>query len=117
MLVMGDVAEPTTGAEPAGETPEQLVAHLRELIAEAEKTLSSRMGEQSHGRMAELSSRIDLTREKLEAFYGRARKTVAAGARKTDDAIRAHPYATLGLALGAGILLGALLARTAERER
>lgn len=47
----------------------------------------------------------------MEDIYGVARKKVVSGARQADDAIRSHPYESLAIALGVGVLLGALIKR------
>ncbi|QYM79415.1 hypothetical protein K0B96_02000 [Horticoccus luteus] len=104
----------STATPPASSThelPEELAANLRALIAEAEKTLSSRLGSSASRGLAELRDRLESTKEKIEELYGRAREKVVAGARTTDDAIRTHPYTTMGVALGAGLLIGALVSR------
>jgi len=91
------------------ETPEELVENLRSLIAEAEKTLGEKLSEEGQGRLNELYARLEAARDKLEDIYGRAREKVVAGARTADDTIRSHPYQSLAIALGIGVLLGALI--------
>jgi len=46
------------------------------------------------------------------AAYSTAQTKVKAGAQATDDAIRTYPYASLGIAFGAGILIGLLVRRS-----
>ncbi len=41
-------------------------------------------------------------------------KRAVAGARATDQAIRTHPYQSIGIALGAGTVIGYLLARRSK---
>jgi ElaB/YqjD/DUF883 family membrane-anchored ribosome-binding protein len=48
----------------------------------------------------------------LTEAYGKARKSVVAGARYTDETIRTHPYQSLAIALGVGVLVGALIRRS-----
>jgi ElaB/YqjD/DUF883 family membrane-anchored ribosome-binding protein len=63
-------------------------------------------------------------RAKLEARMERARlacnglkeKTISA-ARTSDKTIRQHPYQSIGIALGVGILLGALAMRSRRAAR
>ena len=46
--------------------------------------------------------------------YSQARRKVVAGARATDETIRSYPYASLAVALGVGVLVGAALSRGRE---
>jgi len=45
--------------------------------------------------------------ERLTDLYDSAKEKVTEGARRTDEAIRAHPYESLAIALGVGVLIGA----------
>ncbi|MEO5802898.1 MAG: hypothetical protein ABIR24_05160 [Verrucomicrobiota bacterium] len=45
------------------------------------------------------------------AAYRLAQGKAIAGAKATDQAIRGNPYASLGIAFGAGLLLGFLIKR------
>ncbi|HEY9249668.1 MAG TPA: hypothetical protein VIO38_11070 [Rariglobus sp.] len=93
------------------ESPEQLVENLRALIAEAEKTLGSELAEGAEDKLASLRERFSDAREKMEHAFSVAKEKVVAGAKQTDSAIRSHPYESLAIALGVGVLLGAFLRR------
>lgn len=93
------------------ETPEQVVEHLRSLIAEAEKTLGSHVSEESAQKFGALRERLADVKERVEEGLAAAKEKVYAGARQTDSAIRAHPYESLAIALGVGVLLGVVLRR------
>lgn len=93
------------------ETPEQVVEHLRSLIAEAERTLGANIGEGAEDKLSSLRERLVDMKEKVEDGLGIAREKIVIGAKQTDTAIRAHPYESLAIALGVGVLLGALLRR------
>lgn len=65
-----------------------------------------------------INDRIEAARENLaraqervSELYDDTREKVVAGAKTTDKAIRRHPYESLGIAFGAGVLLGVLLRR------
>jgi ElaB/YqjD/DUF883 family membrane-anchored ribosome-binding protein len=94
------------------ETPEQLIEHISRLMAEAEAMISGPITEQAGGRLAEIKERLETAREQLTAAYGRARQSVVASAKYTDETIRSHPYESLAIALGVGVLLGALIRRS-----
>jgi ElaB/YqjD/DUF883 family membrane-anchored ribosome-binding protein len=93
------------------ETPEQVVEHLRSLIAEAEKTLGSNLSEGSSEKLGMIRERLAEVKERVEEGYQVAREKITAGARQADTVIRAHPYESLAIALGVGVLLGAFLRR------
>jgi len=56
---------------------------------------------------ARLSAAVDATKEAAQRLE---EKTVAA-AKATDRCIREHPYETIGVAFGLGLLIGVLAAR------
>lgn len=94
------------------ESPEQVVENLRALIAEAEKTLGSNLAEGAGEKLASLRERFTEMRDKAEHTFEIAKEKVVEGAKKTDTAIRTHPYESLAIALGVGVLIGALLRRS-----
>lgn len=96
------------------ETPEQLIEHISRLMAEAEAMIAGPVAQQSSGRLADIKDRLEDAREKLSDVYGRARKNVIAGAKYTDGKIREYPYYSIGIALGVGVLLGALIRRNSN---
>lgn len=49
-------------------------------------------------------------------FYDGAREKVTVGARTTDEAIRTHPYTTMAVAAGVGVLIGLLIGRRRSKE-
>ncbi len=96
----------------ATETPEQLIEHISRLMAEAEAMISGPVAEQSSSRLTDIKNRLEGAREQLGDFYTKARKNVIAGAKVTDQTIREYPYYSIGVALGVGVLLGALIRRS-----
>lgn len=93
------------------ETPEQLIEHISRLMAEAEAMIAGPVTDQAGGKLAEIKTRLESARERLTDAYGRARVGVASGARYTDETIRLHPYHSVAVALGIGVLIGALVRR------
>lgn len=70
----------------------------------------------------ELGDKAQEARARVAAALDRAKATCAhlqqqsvastqAAARRADDAVRAHPYQSLAIAFGVGILLGVLFRR------
>lgn len=95
-------------------SPEELVANLRGLLTEAEKLVGESAGEYTSSKMEELSDRLRAAQERVQEMYGVARDKVAYGARQADRTIRSHPYESLAIALGIGVLLGAFIRRSRE---
>jgi ElaB/YqjD/DUF883 family membrane-anchored ribosome-binding protein len=94
------------------ESPEQLVKHLRELLTEAEHMVGDSAGQYVGEKADALRERFQHAQERLEELYETARDKVVAGAKTTDQAIRSHPYESLAIALGVGVLIGALVRRS-----
>ncbi len=93
------------------ESPEQLAESLRSLIAEAEKTLLSSVSEHADGQLSALHDRLESARDRVATMCADAKVKVVAGAKQADSTIRSHPYESLAIALGVGVLLGAVLRR------
>ncbi len=104
------------------ETPEQLIEHISRLMAEAEAMIAGPHTDQAGSKLANIKERLeaareqlgdvyDRAREQITDAYGRARKNVVAGAKYTDDTIRSHPYQSLAIAMGVGVLVGYLIRR------
>lgn len=58
-----------------------------------------------------LCERFESARERMAALYATTKGKVVEGVKTTDAAIRSHPYQTLAIALGIGVLLGAVVSR------
>ena len=95
----------------APESPEQLVTNLRNLLSEAERMMVSSSGEHAADKIDELRAGIARAQARLQELYGTAREKITIGAKHADETIRAHPYESLAVALGVGVLLGAVLRR------
>lgn len=96
------------------ETPEQIIEHISRLMAEAEAMLAGPVAEQASGKLADLKDRLSDARDRMGDMYTKARKSVLAGAKYTDETIREYPYYSLGIALGVGVLVGVLLGRSTK---
>jgi ElaB/YqjD/DUF883 family membrane-anchored ribosome-binding protein len=96
------------------QSPKDLLHDLRTLVAEAEKMLGDSVSEHTEDAMNALRSRFHAAQERLSEFYSGARKKVIAGAKYTDETIRANPYQSLAIAAGVGLLIGVLLGRRSK---
>ncbi|MCX6955412.1 MAG: hypothetical protein NTV51_24955 [Verrucomicrobia bacterium] len=98
----------------SAETPYQIIAHISQLMDEAEAMLVGPHLPAPGPEAVELRSRLETIRTELVRLSTRTINQVVDGAKATDDAIRAHPYRSLAIALGAGVLLGTCLRRDAR---
>ncbi len=92
------------------ETTEKLMRDLRAVVQDGEELLRAGAHELSEKGMA--------ARERLAAALDSAKETgrklqerTVAGARATDRVIREHPYQSIGIAFGVGLLIGVLVNR------
>jgi ElaB/YqjD/DUF883 family membrane-anchored ribosome-binding protein len=97
--------------ESTAHTPQDLLDELKTLVSEAEKMIGDSLTEHSEDAINALRARFDATQERLGELCVTARKKVVAGARYTDETIRANPYQSLAIAAGVGLLVGVLLGR------
>jgi ElaB/YqjD/DUF883 family membrane-anchored ribosome-binding protein len=100
--------------ESTAKTPQDLLDDLHALVAEAEKMMGDTLTEHSEDSITALRSRFDAAQERFADVYAGARKKVIAGAKYTDEKIRANPYQSLAIAAGVGLLLGVLLGRRSK---
>jgi ElaB/YqjD/DUF883 family membrane-anchored ribosome-binding protein len=92
------------------DSTQRLVRDLRQVVHDGEEVLRAgvdELGEKSAAARARLSDALESARETLE----RIQKKTIAGAKATDRAVRENPYQSMGIAFGAGILIGLLLMR------
>jgi ElaB/YqjD/DUF883 family membrane-anchored ribosome-binding protein len=91
-----------------GVSIEKLAEDLMCLAEEVEglvKSTSGNLGEQSQQELLTVVQRIKVRCEGL-------RQNALASAQATDRLIRRHPYASVGVVLGLGVLIGVLAARS-----
>lgn len=87
---------------------------LKQVINDAEQLTKETAGD-LNGRAKEvrdqLAVRIKDAKAQLEELETNVRAKAIEGAKETDKVIREHPYETLGVAFGIGLLAGVLLNR------
>jgi ElaB/YqjD/DUF883 family membrane-anchored ribosome-binding protein len=89
---------------------ERVVSDLKTLAHDAEDLLKASAGEvtdKAREARARLGSALERAREACERLEEKA----VAGAKATDKVIREHPYQSLGIAFGIGVLIGVLVTR------
>jgi ElaB/YqjD/DUF883 family membrane-anchored ribosome-binding protein len=100
----------TRTAEEIEQSAEKLLQDLKAVVHDGEELIKAGA--------ADLSERGVAARERLAAALKAARETgrkleerAVAGAKATDQAIREHPYQSIAIAFGVGILIGVLIKR------
>ncbi len=89
---------------------EQAAKDLRALAHDAEELMKATAG-QAGEKVSEVRSRLAAALESAKATCQRLEERTVAAAKATDQAIRAHPYESIGIAFGLGLLVGVLVAR------
>jgi ElaB/YqjD/DUF883 family membrane-anchored ribosome-binding protein len=89
---------------------DRLVSDLKTVTRDAEELLKTVSGEKGNG-SNDMRARLSSAIESAKTTYHRLEEKTVAGAKATDKAIRAHPYESLGVAFGMGLLVGVLVGR------
>jgi len=89
---------------------DRLVSDLKTVTKDAEELLKTVSGEKGNG-THEMRMRLSSAIESAKATYRRMEEKAVAGAKATDKVIREHPYESLGVAFGLGLLVGVLVTR------
>jgi ElaB/YqjD/DUF883 family membrane-anchored ribosome-binding protein len=92
------------------EANQRLTQDLKVVMRDAEDLLKATAGQASE-KVAEVRSRLSNALESAkETCHHMQDKTVEA-AKATDKVIRDHPYESIGVAFGVGLLIGVLVTR------
>jgi len=93
---------------------ERVMSDLHTLTRDAEDLLKATAGDVSE-KAKEARSRVAAAVERAKTTYlhlqDQTLATAKAAAKKADTVIREHPYESIGLAFGVGLLIGVLVAR------
>jgi len=89
---------------------EKLMSDLKTVIRDAEAILQATAG-QAGEKMGELRARLSSALEAVKTTSHRLEENTIAGAKAVDKTIREHPYESIGVALGIGLLVGVLAGR------
>ena len=89
---------------------EKIVADLKVLSHDAEAVLQATAG-QAGDKMSELRARLSNALDSAKATCRRIEDKAVAGAKVADKTIREHPYESMGVAFGVGLLIGVLVSR------
>lgn len=86
---------------------------VRGVLADAEQLLhatAGELGEKAKEVRKELTRKIEAAKEKFQSLED-VKEAAEEGLKEVDQVIRKHPYESVGAALVAGLILGALLNR------
>ena len=92
------------------ETNERIAGDLKHVVQDAEKMLET-TASQTGESMSEVRGRLAAAIESAKATCQRLEEKTVAAAKATDRVIRDHPYESIGVAFGLGLLIGVLVSR------
>jgi len=88
-------------------TREKLIEDLLVLVTDAEELVKATGGQLAGKSKDELSAALQRVKTGCRALQSNA----SVRARQADQLVREHPYQTMGIALGLGLLIGVLVNR------
>jgi ElaB/YqjD/DUF883 family membrane-anchored ribosome-binding protein len=88
-----------------------VIANIVQLMDEAEAMLRDSTSQHAEPQVALMRDGHDGYPSKLSALLAETGPAIMRGARRTDQAIRRHPYQAIFVALGAGLALGLVAGR------
>jgi ElaB/YqjD/DUF883 family membrane-anchored ribosome-binding protein len=86
---------------------EKLLQDLKALVNDAEELVKAAGGQLAEASKADLVAALD----RVKAGCRRVQERALVEARNADRVIREHPYQSIGIAFGIGLLLGVLVNR------
>lgn len=89
---------------------EKLINDLKAVARDTEELLRA-TADSAGEKAAELRERLNTVLTSAKSACQRLEQKASAGAENTDRAIREHPYESIGIAFGVGLLLGVVLGR------
>ena len=88
----------------------RLASDLKAVVRDAEELMKATAG-QAGEKVTELRGRLTAALESAKGTCHRLEEKTVAAAKATDRTIREHPYESIGIAFGVGLLVGVLVAR------
>ena len=86
-------------------------------LAEDARALITATADVAGEQVGEARKRLAAALDSGKHLYGVVREKAVEGAKAADEVVREHPYQAIGLALGAGAIIGFLLARRCSCNR
>jgi len=88
----------------------KLIQDFKVVVGDAESLLKASAGELGE-KAREARARLAASLESAKGNFHRIEDNAIAGAKATDKVIREHPYQSIGIAFGVGLLIGVLVTR------
>lgn len=88
----------------------KLIQDFKVVVHDAESLLRASAGELGE-KAREARVRLAASLEGAKANFYKVEEKAIAGAKATDAVIRRHPYESIGVAFGVGLLIGVLVSR------
>ncbi len=88
----------------------RLVSDLKAVVRDAEELMKATVGHAGE-KVNEVRHRLTAALEAAKATCLRLEERTVAAAKVTDQCIREHPYESIGVAFGVGLLVGVLVGR------
>lgn len=95
-------------------TTDKLVADLQVVVRDAEALLqatAAQTGEKIEHARARATESLHKARQRLAGIEKEAVREVREAAQATDDYVRKNPWQAVGMAVGAGLVIGLLIGR------
>lgn len=92
------------------EANQRLVADLKVIMRDAGELLKATANDAGE-KIKEARVRLTAALESAQASCERLQQSTVEAAKATDRVIREHPYESIGIAFGAGLLVGVLVCR------
>ena len=86
-------------------------------LAEDARALMAATADVAGEKVGEARKRLAAALERGKEIYGCVRDKAVEGAKAADEAVHEHPYQAIAIGVGAGVLIGFLLARRCCRNR
>ncbi len=91
-------------------TVQKLIQDFKVVLQDAENLAKATAGDVTE-KVRDARVRLNTSLESARQSYHKAEAKAVEGAKVTDKLIREHPYETIGVAFGVGLLLGVLVGR------
>jgi ElaB/YqjD/DUF883 family membrane-anchored ribosome-binding protein len=91
---------------------ERVIADLKSLASDSEallKATAETASEKVNDVRARLAATVERAKASCDALQAQSLESLKESLQKADDTIRTHPYQSIGVAFGIGLLLGAVL--------
>ena len=88
----------------------KLVKDFKTVVHDAESLIKATAGDLGE-KAREARGRLAASLESAKVSFHQLEEKAVAGARATDKVIREHPYKSIGVAFGIGLLIGVLVTR------